>query len=241
MDAEEARLGGYSGPGNNKVSILDGIRRRAGSTAVVRYEPGPGRAIREFDVVPAAQLFVPARPAQRVRGLTGEYFDNPRLEGAPRLTRTDARMDFRWTLNSPGRGIPFDWYSVRWTGIDRRAGFRRRRRIGVEGNDGYRLYLDDALVIDNWQKRSYGTRTVADVALAPRFDTSHQARVFRNDRQRASEADLECRRRRLIARRDRRRGGGRSSKRRRGDRRAASRKASSAIARSSACRGDSRN
>ncbi len=38
---------------------------------------------------------------------------------APRLTRTDARVDFGWTLNSPGRGIPFDWYSVRWTGASR--------------------------------------------------------------------------------------------------------------------------
>ena len=54
-------------------------------------------------------------------------------------------MEFRWTLNSPGRGIPFDWYSVRWTGsiVAPAAGVRR---IGIEANDGYRLYLDDALV-----------------------------------------------------------------------------------------------
>jgi beta-glucosidase len=183
VDAEEARLGGYSGPGNNKVSILDGIRRRAGSTVEVRYAPGPGRAFRELDVVPAANLFVP-QAGESVRGLTGEYFDNPRLEGAPRLTRTDARMDFRWTLNSPGRGIPFDWYSVRWTGsiIAPESGVSR---IGVEGNDGYRLWLDDTLVIDDWEKRSYDTR-VADVAWAPRsthrikleyFETTGVARV----------------------------------------------------------------
>jgi beta-glucosidase len=103
VDAEEARLGGYSGPGNNKVSILDGIRRAAPG-ATVRYAAGPGRAVREFDVVPASQLS--SGPAgQPVRGLAGEYFDNPQLQGPPRLTRTDARMDFRWTLNSPGRGI----------------------------------------------------------------------------------------------------------------------------------------
>jgi beta-glucosidase len=44
----------------------------------------------------------------------------------------------------------------------------------VEGNDGYRLYLDDKLILDNWQKRSYGTRTVP-VALAP--NSSHAIRV----------------------------------------------------------------
>ena len=132
--------------------------------SAVRYEPGPGRVIRDFVVIPADALTTTVT-GQPARGLTGEYFDNPRLEGTPRLTRTDARMDFRWTLNSPGRGIPFDWYSVRWTGaIVAPAG--GARRIAIEGNDGYRLYLDGTLVIDNWIKQSYGRR-VADVTLAP--------------------------------------------------------------------------
>jgi beta-glucosidase len=124
----------------------------------VNYEAGPGRTTREFDVVPASALSTTG--AQPGRGLQGEYFDNPRLEGQPRLTRTDARMDFRWTLNSPARGIPFDWYSVRWTGTIT-APASGIRTIGVEGNDGYRLYVDDVVVIDNWRKRSYDTRTAA--------------------------------------------------------------------------------
>jgi beta-glucosidase len=109
-------------------------------------------------VVPSTELKSGPADAQ-VPGLAGEYFDNPWLQGAPILRRTDARMDFRWTLNSPGRGIPFDWYSVRWTGTITAPG-SGVSRIGVEGNDGYRLYLDDQLVIDNWQKRSFSTRTV---------------------------------------------------------------------------------
>jgi beta-glucosidase len=158
VDADEARLGGYSGPGNQKVSILDGIKRLAGSGVTVRYVPGPGRTIKDVDVVPATQLSS-GQAAQPVRGLAGEYFDNPRLEGPPRLTRTDTRIDFRWTLNSPGRGIPFDWYSARWTGT-LTIPSSGVTRIGIEGNDGYRLYLDDTLAIDNWMKRSYGTMTV---------------------------------------------------------------------------------
>jgi beta-glucosidase len=74
-------------------------------------------------------------------------------------------MDFRWTLNSPGRGIPFDWYSARWTGTIT-APATGVARIGVEGNDGYRLFVDDRLVIDNWKKQSFGRR-IADVALKP--------------------------------------------------------------------------
>ncbi len=153
-DATEARLGGYSGPGIAPVSILEGFRRRLGAGVTVRHAPGPGRDRREYIVVPAEALKV-----------TGEYFDNNRLAGTPRFTRTDARIDFRWTLNSPGRGIPFDWYSVRWTGtiVAPPAGVRR---LGVEGNDGYRLWVDDALAIDNWRKQSYGAR-LATVDLAP--------------------------------------------------------------------------
>ena len=161
VDANEARLGGYSGPGIAPVTMLDAIRQRV---ADVRHAPGPGRAMREFVVIPAESL----KP-----GLRGEYFDNIRLDGTPRLTRTDQRIDFRWTLNSPGRGIPFDWYSARWSGaiVAPASGVKR---IAIEGNDGYRLYLDDALVLDNWKKQSYGTRT-ADVAWAP--GSSHRLRL----------------------------------------------------------------
>jgi beta-glucosidase len=95
----------------------------------------------------------------------GEYFDNIALDGEPRLVRTDRAIDFGWTLNSPGRGIPFDWYSVRWSGALTvpAAGVKR---LGVEGNDGYRLFVDGALLIDNWRKQSYGAR-LADVNFAP--------------------------------------------------------------------------
>ena len=158
-DAVEARLGGYSGPGIAKVSILDGIRQKLGTGAVVRHAPGPGRTTREFAVIPADALSSTSNGAT-VPGLLAEYFDNNRLEGQPRIVRTDSRMDFRWTLSSPGRGIPFDWYSVRWTGLLKvpQSGVKR---IAIEGNDGYRLYLDGRLLIDNWKKQSYGTRIEA--------------------------------------------------------------------------------
>jgi beta-glucosidase len=172
LDAQEARLGGYSGPGVHKVSIVDGIRQALGSATNVLYAPGPGRATRDLGVIPPEQLASTVN-GQTVRGLSGEYFDNPRLEGTPRLTRTDARMNFQWTLNSPGRGIPFDWYSARWTGTVTvpTAGVTR---IGVEGNDGYRLYLDGQLIVDDWQKRSFSTRT-ALVSLAP--GSTHQVKL----------------------------------------------------------------
>jgi beta-glucosidase len=162
-DATEARLGGYSGPGNNVVSILDGLKTKLGQDRV-RYARGVSRADTSYAVIPAGQF---------TGGLRGEYFANNTLSGAPTVTRTDANIDFRWTLNSPARGLPFDWYSARWTGT-LTVPQSGAKRIGVEGNDGYRLYLDSTLVIDNWKKQSYGTRFV-DVTLSP--GTPHDIRL----------------------------------------------------------------
>lgn len=162
-DATEARLGGYSGPGDRSVSILDAIRRAVGDAIAVGFAPGPGRDLADRVVVPADHLTT-VEAGSETAGLTGAYFDNNRLEGEPRIVRTDERVDFRWTLSSPGRGIPFDWYSARWTGrLSVPPG--APRRIGVEGNDGYRLWIDGELVLDNWRKRSFGTR-FAEAALA---------------------------------------------------------------------------
>jgi beta-glucosidase len=171
-DATEARFGGYSGPGVKPVSILDGIREKLGQASTVRYAPGPGRVMRSYVVVPTAHLSS-VDSGRTVHGLRGEYYDNNRLTPPSRFVRTDARIDFGWTLNSPGRGIPFDWYSVRWTGtLTVPAG--GVHRLGVEGNDGYRLFIDGKLVVDNWVKQSYGAH-LATVTLAP--GSTHDVRL----------------------------------------------------------------
>jgi beta-glucosidase len=161
VDADEARLGGYSGPATGAVSICEGLIRRFGPSRV-RYAPGPGRDSHEFEVVPTASLSM-AGPSPE-RGLRGEYFDNNRLDGTPRVVRVDGAIDFHWTLSAPAPGLATDWYSVRWTGrLTAPPG--GVRRLGIEGNDGYRLWIDGALVVDNWRKVSYGVR-MADVRLA---------------------------------------------------------------------------
>lgn len=163
-DAAEARLGGYTAPDAKGVPILDAIRSRLGSRANVHHAPGPGRLSPTHFVVPADFLST-VRRIDAERGLIGEYFDNNQFAGTPRFMRTDPQVDFGWTLNSPGRGIPFDWYSVRWTGTIT-APPSGVRRLGVEANDGWRLWLGDSILIDRWRKQSYGTH-MADVELAP--------------------------------------------------------------------------
>jgi beta-glucosidase len=171
-DATEARLGGYSGPGVRRVSILEGIRALLGSGARVPFAPGPGRESPGFTRVPGVHLSADSG-GTRVSGLRGEYFSNIHVDGTPDAVRYDSTVDFHWTLNPPAPGIPLDHYSVRWTG-SLTVGPRPVHRLGVEGNDGYRLYVDGKLLIDDWIKRSHGSRLAA-VELAP--GSAHDMRL----------------------------------------------------------------
>ena len=154
VDATEARLGGYSGPGNNSVSILEGVKNKVGQTCKISYAPGCGRLSEEFVVVPTENLYF-YNGDEKESGLKGEYYNNTTLEGEPVLTRVDSRIDFRWTLFSPDHEkINYDWYSAKWTGklVSPETGVFN---IGLKGDDGYRLYINNELVIDNWKKQTF--------------------------------------------------------------------------------------
>jgi beta-glucosidase len=144
-DAVEARLGGYAGPGVNKISILDGLKKKMPGVKIA-YSPGYDRDAKGYAVVPAGNL--------KIRG---EYFSNPSFAGDPVLVRDDKQINFHWTLFSPDDSkLKKDNYSVRWTG-QMTAPVTGKIRIGVEGNDGFRLYVGGKLIIDRAVKQSYHT------------------------------------------------------------------------------------
>ncbi len=152
-DAAEARLGGYSGPGNDKVSILEGIRARAGRQLKVQYAEGCRREDVRYVTVPAGALSCEWEGRTQA-GLRGAYFNNVTLEGEPVFERLDPQVQFQWTLFSPDpEKLSYDFYSVRWTG-QITAPAMGRFQIGIDGNDGYRLYIDGKLLIDNCIKRT---------------------------------------------------------------------------------------
>lgn len=152
VDATEARLGGYSGPGNNKVSILQGLKEKAGSGIKLMYAPGCNRATDENVIIPSKYLSNNGND-----GLQGEYFNNVNLSGEASIRRTDKSINFHWTLYAPDPVINADFYSVRWTG-KLSAPLTGNYKIGLEGNDGYRLYINNKLVVDNWKKQTYSTK-----------------------------------------------------------------------------------
>jgi len=79
----------------------------------------------------------------------GEYWSNRSLAGSPALVRTDAVIDFNWGWASPAPTLPSTDFSARWT---RTAGFDAATyRFHVLVDDGARLWVDDALLIDSWR------------------------------------------------------------------------------------------
>lgn len=155
-DAEEARLGGYSGPGNKKVSIIDGLNnlKKRYPDVNITYVKGVSWLQKHFDIIPSAYLHNNSN-----QGLKVEYFDNVNLIGQPVLTQVAPQIDNSWTLGSPDDSkLHFDNYSIRWTG-EIKAPETGTIDIGLQGNDGFRLFINNELIIDKWEKLSYSTIT----------------------------------------------------------------------------------
>jgi len=156
QDATEARMGGYSGSSKSVVSILDGIKSKIGKSANVIYSAGCGRKVVSWNAVEPEYLTQGAKN-QMNRGLAADYFNNCTLTGTPAISRTDEKIDFHWTLYPPDEKLAADFYSVRWTG-KLKSPKTGRYKIGLDGNDGYRLFLNGKLLVNKWSKQSYSTQ-----------------------------------------------------------------------------------
>ena len=81
----------------------------------------------------------------------GQYFNNVTLSGAPALVREDSEINFNWGSGSPAPGINADNFSVRWTGqFTFEAG---AYRFKATADDGVRLWVDGALIVDAWREQ----------------------------------------------------------------------------------------
>jgi hypothetical protein len=91
------------------------------------------------------------------------YWANQDLLGSPALIRDDAHIDYDWGTGSPGSGIPNDHFSARWT---RTLGLEEGvYRFTIHVDDGVRLWVDEQVVIDDWNDRALHELT-ADHVIA---------------------------------------------------------------------------
>ncbi len=155
-DAIDGRLGGYSGPGNGIVNILEGLRRRANQGQQIYYAEGASVNAETFSLVSDANIFIDA--ALKNKGLTAEYFSSLTPGESIRKTRQVSEINESYTFMSPDSSLASDHYSIRYAGFltpDKTGIYE----LGLEGNDGYRLYINNQLLIDQWAKVSYRRAT----------------------------------------------------------------------------------
>jgi hypothetical protein len=93
-----------------------------------------------------------------------EYFNNRTLSGTPALVRCEATPNYTWGTGGPGAGVTNDNFSARWTGTVSLAA--RRYTFRTVSDDGVRLRLDGALVIDNWTLHSATTNSARRTVTA---------------------------------------------------------------------------
>jgi beta-glucosidase len=88
-------------------------------------------------------------PDMSSNGLKAEYFKKKDLSGNAYLIKTDPTIDFNWGNEPPFENFSEDNYSVRWTGKVKpeKSG---RYIFDVMSDDGVRLYLNNKLIIDDW-------------------------------------------------------------------------------------------
>ncbi len=91
-------------------------------------------------------------------GLAAEYFTNKNLEGEPAVTKIDKQINFNWGGGSPFPGFPDDNFSVRWTG-ELKAPGTGDYLIDVVSDDGVRLFVNNKLVIDDWNDHAAQSNT----------------------------------------------------------------------------------
>ena len=96
----------------------------------------------------AVNVALPLYRAATSDGIIGAYFADASL-GKVLFERRDSSIDFDWRDDAPDPDLPEDGFSVRWRGklrIDEPG----RYTFYLNSDDGSRLYVDKALVVDNW-------------------------------------------------------------------------------------------
>ena len=91
------------------------------------------------------------------KGFSAQYFNNKDLNGVPVATKIDQRIGFDWTIGTGIVGVNKDNFSVRWTG-ELRPTVSGNCEFVVSGDDGFRLFIDDAKVIDEYKDGAFRER-----------------------------------------------------------------------------------
>lgn len=163
-DSVEPLVGNYNGTPSRPVTLAEGLRRRFPEARVTTV-PGSGLIDPDQQPVPDSVFCVDARC--RRAGLTATRFASPAMSGEPSGTGVEPNAAERWQ-GAQRNG------ATRWTGFITPAetGEHRFRYVA---NGGYRIWVDDQMVVDAWDVD--WRPSIATGAVALEAGRAHAIRV----------------------------------------------------------------
>lgn len=154
-DNKIAVLGNYNGTPSYVSTILDGIKTKLGKDVEVIYE----KAINFTNDTLLAytetekKFFFDGKP-----GVQAEYFTNEKLEGSPAVTQIEKNIDHFWSEGEvPVKGVPSIHFSARYT-TSIIADKDEMMNFEIEGNDGYKVKINDSTIINAWERNRWGSK-----------------------------------------------------------------------------------
>lgn len=147
------------------ISPLEALEQKIGDKVKINFAQG---IVLNGVISPIKSEFLFTDIDGKINGLKGEYFTNQNLQGNPAKVVVDKIINFAWEWDSSFEEFPSDHFSVRWTGylkVDKTNNYT----IDVSSDDGVRLYLDDNLVIDDWNDHAELTNSYTTKLEAGKF------------------------------------------------------------------------
>ncbi|MBP0904936.1 glycoside hydrolase family 3 C-terminal domain-containing protein [Mariniflexile gromovii] len=180
-DNINALRGNYYGTASNPVSVIEGIRKAAGNDVEISYSQGISLVTAElvndkYNVIDGKYLFTTNKNGKQEQGLTGTYYRNRNLKEQPVFQRIDPEINFEWSpTSSPtttaiaqgilteDKAIDIDRFSISWSG-KLLAPETGKYILGVESDDGNRLWVDGKPITDAWHNNVMAT-SLAEIHL----------------------------------------------------------------------------
>ncbi len=159
-DDYEVLLGNYNGTPIKYSTVLTGVKKVLPESAAVTYALGVNCLGEKYRLksVPKEVFSVNGE-----KGIKTSYYANAELKGEPFMVATEQDINREYSYGAPIEDLPADNFSIRFEG-ELRPDKTGKYFLGITGDEGFRLYLEDKPVIDSWVSRGKKT-TACEVEL----------------------------------------------------------------------------